>query len=129
MTDLESRTRDLRTQIAVGAARGAHVFDRTLLNSPTPMPPATLELNLLSCFASVYGFQLVEVLRILENHGDPDLLGYVLDVVDDIGMNGDDGRCSDIWPAVESKLAEGGVGTEKWEAERLAPSLTEAANR
>lgn len=123
MTDLTTRTRNLRIEVAVAAARGAHVFDRTLLNSPTPMPPATAETNLLACFASVHGFQLVEVLRILENHGDPDLLGYVLDVVEDIGREGDDGRSADIWPAVEAKLAEGGVGTDKWETERLNPSL------
>lgn len=122
--NLATQTRDIRTRIAVGAARGAHVFDRTLLTGPSPMPPATVETNLMAHFATTYGFALAEVLRIVEEHGDTDLLQEVVGAVDDIGQNGDDGRSFDIWPLVEAKLAEGGVGTAQWDEQRLTPNTS-----
>lgn len=107
--------RDLRVRIAIGAVRGAHVFDRTLLRSPSPMPPATLETNLMAHFATTYGFALVEVLREVEARY-PEFAEELLHTVIDIGENGDDGRCEDIWSDVEARIAEGGVGTPAWDA-------------
>ncbi len=113
--------RDLRIQIGAGAARGGHVFERTLLGSPSPMPPATLETNLMAHFAYFYGFALVEVLRAVEARCDPEFADEILHTINDIGDNGDDGRCADVWPDIEARLAKGGVGTPQWDAERLQP--------
>jgi len=107
--------RDLRVRIAIGAVRGAHVFDRTLLRSPSPLPPATLETNLMAHFATTYGFALVEVLREVEARY-PEFAEELLHTVIDIGENGDDGRCEDIWPDIEARIAQGGVGTPAWDA-------------
>ncbi len=110
---------ELRVQTGVGAARAAHVFDRTLLSSDTPMPPAVRETNLVACFATTYGFALVEVLRLVAEHGDQALADSVLHAVLDIGSNGDDGRCHDIFPQIQAQLDKGGIGTDAWDAEHL----------
>ncbi len=107
--------RDLRVQVATGAARSGHVFDRTLLTGPTPMPRPAVELNLVAHFGYVYGFALAEVLRQVEQR-DPGFAEKLLHVVNDIAENGDDGRCGDVWPDVEQRLAAGGVGTPQWHA-------------
>ncbi len=114
-SDTPRTVRDLRVQVATAAARSGHVFARTLLTGPTPMPRETVELNRVAHFGYVYGFALAEVLRQVEQR-DPEFAEKLLHVVNDIGMNGDDGRCADVWPDVEQRLAAGGVGTPQWDA-------------
>lgn len=109
--ELPQTVRDLRIQAAADAARAGHVFDRTITTSSTPMSRPDVELSLVASAGMVHGFALAEVLRIVEAHGDDELTQSLLYAVNDIGTNGDDGRCVDIWPDVERKLATGGVGT------------------
>lgn len=116
MTDFPQTVQDMRTRIAVGAARASHVFDRTLFSADNgPMPAETLETNMMAHFGTFHGFALAEVLRMIEARGDAAFTEEVLATVNDIGANGDDGRCDDIWPDVEAKLMSGGVGTPAWD--------------
>jgi hypothetical protein len=115
LSEYPKTVQELRTQLAVSAARAAHVFERTLLDSPTPMPPATLEANIMAHFGTFHGFALVEVLRMVEARGDTAFTEEVLATVNDIGANGDDGRCADVWPAVEAALSKNGIGTPAWD--------------
>lgn len=115
MSNFPETIEQLRTQVATGAARAEHVFERTLIDSPTPMPPATLETNLMAHLGAFHGFALVEVLRMVEARGDDAFTAEALATVNDIGANGDDVRCKDVWPAVELALGRGGVGTAAWD--------------
>jgi hypothetical protein len=110
--------RDLRVRLATMAARSGHVFDRTITTGTGPLSPADWELNLVAHAGYLCGFALAAVLHEVERR-DPALAGRLLHLVNDVGSNGDDGRCADVWPDVEAKLAAGGVGTPQWDA-RLA---------
>ncbi len=124
MTNLPGTLAELREQVALGAARGEHVFTRTITIGPPKMSPAVFELNMMGHLASFHGFALAEVLRIVDELGNPELSAEVLDSINDIGANGDDGRCADIWPQVQEALAtRGGVGTVQWD-EKYAGKLT-----
>jgi hypothetical protein len=105
MTDLPDTIRDLRILIATGAANAEKIFDRTLFEGCGPMPPEVAELNLTAQRAAFYGFALVELLALIEA-GEPIDAEEAVGVVNDIGMEGDDGRCADIWPDVQARLAE-----------------------
>lgn len=113
--DMPTTIHELRVQVANGAARGEHVFTRTLTTSPGPLTPADSELNLMAHYASFYGYSLCAVLELIATR-EPELREEVLALVNDIGADGDDGRSADIWPQVQERLGRGGVGTPAWDA-------------
>ncbi len=116
MTDEEPKTvREVRVRAATFAARAGHVFDRTITANAKPFTPAETELNIVAHTGYIYGFALAEVLRRVEER-DPEEGARLVGIVNDIAMNGDDGRCADVWPDVEAHLAKGGVGTPQWDA-------------
>lgn len=115
MSNFPDTVEEMRTQLAIGAARAVHVFERTLFANPAPMPPATLETNMMAHLGAFHGFALAEVLRMIEARGDAAFTEEVLATVNDIGVNGDDGRCADIWPAVAVALSRAGIGTPAWD--------------
>jgi hypothetical protein len=123
MGEFPETIREFRVMIGTAAARAGNVFERTVIENARPRPPATVELNVVAHGAEIYGFALAEALRIVEEHGDQGLTDELLGVIADICMNGDDGRCADIWPDIQAKLELGGVGTPQWDA---APAASAA---
>ena len=127
--DLQAMVRELRTQIGVAATRGAHVAERTLVGSPTPLPPPLLELQMMACWAAAHGYQLAAVLQEVAKHDCDhanELLEHLIGVVQAVAGDGDDGRLADVWPAIERSLTRG-VGTQQWDAEHMTPPASAGA--
>jgi hypothetical protein len=97
----------MRIELATRAERADRVFGRTLIeDAPAggPMPPALRELSLMAHYGSMHGFALVAVLQLVEERFGAEAAEEMCEVVDDIGHNGDDGWCADIWTDVLARL-------------------------
>lgn len=107
MTETDT-VRDMRIDLATRAERANRIFTRTLIEdrpSSGPMPPALRELNLMANYGAMHGFALAAVLQLVEERLGPEVAAEMCEVVNDIGYNGDDGRCHDIWTDVTERLA------------------------